>query len=421
MEYNYLQGFLDARLFILGEDNSQYQNIVATVPVVKKALLKEKMSFISYVLLALDSTDHLQDPLLDEVEEALKRKWPTVRNKFSDQPTTLLRAIIIEALTQIAKESTEKAAIIYLSGITYYTYLKKGQESKILSNWLSDLGSLVEDIAAKEWTLVLDSSSLKLPQLTLPVLKTEAISLKGANLRAGFYEAAMNGNNVTHSYSSSGPIVEGWAQAFSEKASKAVTDALQLGFQEQGQGFKHFDLTTPLNNFFTEFKQSLNDFLRSNVQSTQRLNLRTNLLWWKETLYSHGQQMPYRQISVEAAPIIMAHDLMQLVPSIYPTAVDHFLKETAGKIYEETEKPVSDWVDLLAGSQGKEVLQSIQIKGEVPVGRISLLTFLHLVAKNTENVGNLQQRTGLDQSAKLKFTDLTVYLFHDLQAHNLVG
>lgn len=421
MEYSYLQQFLDARLFILGEDNSQYQNIISTVPIVKKNLSKEKVSLISFVLLALDSSDNLHDPLLEEVEDALKRKWPTLRNKFPDQPITLLRAIIIEALTQIAKENIDKAATIYLSGALYFTYLKKGQESNILSGWLLELGGLLEEKAVTRWGLIWETPSLKIPRLTLPEFRLEVSGANGAKLKEGMKESVANGKNITNGSYNSGPVTDQWADLFSDKASKAIMTAVQSGLQDYGSAFKNYDLTTPFNNFATEFKQSLNGFINVLFENNERLNLRTNLLWWKEALYSHSQKMSYRQISINAGPIVLANDLAELVPSIYPTAVDYFLKETTCEVYEDSEKSLSEWIDLMLASSGKHILQSITTKGEIPAVRVNLLIYLHLVAINIENISNLEKRTGLDPLMMVKLTDLTVYLFHDLQANKLIA
>src|SRR5437899_1334995 len=98
MAFKYLQSFLDARLFAIAEENSNYQFLTATIPLFAKAIAKNKGKILAATLVALDQNASQDEPILDEVEELLKRKWPLVRNKYTDRPSILLRAIILESL-----------------------------------------------------------------------------------------------------------------------------------------------------------------------------------------------------------------------------------------------------------------------------------------------------------------------------------
>ena len=62
--------------------------------------------------------------------------------------------------------------------------------------------------------------------------------------------------------------------------------------------------------------------------ATAGLQRRTNLLWWKEALFSPSARMSYRDMSASDAAALMAFDMHRQIPTFSPASVAAFLRET---------------------------------------------------------------------------------------------
>ena len=70
------------------------------------------------------------------------------------------------------------------------------------------------------------------------------------------------------------------------KSSDAVTKAFNSAISEFSKSLSPSSLETPINKFFSEFKKSLDEVLKTSFNSIRSVERRSKLLWWKETLYS---------------------------------------------------------------------------------------------------------------------------------------
>src|SRR3546814_14386135 len=101
-----------------------------------------------------------------------------------------------------------------------------------------------------------------------------------------------------------------------------------LAFSGLSSSLSPNSIEKPINKFFTDFKKSLDQVLKTSFYSIQAVERRSKLLWWKETLYSSSLKDSYRSVNEIVQPIIMADDLYQQLPDIDPVSVDYLLKDT---------------------------------------------------------------------------------------------
>src|SRR3546814_6432355 len=69
-----------------------------------------------------------------------------------------------------------------------------------------------------------------------------------------------------------------------------------LAFSGLSSSLSPNSIEKPINKFFTDFKKSLDQVLKTSFYSIQAVERRSKLLWWKETLYSSSLKDSYRSV-----------------------------------------------------------------------------------------------------------------------------
>ena len=420
MAYKYLQSFLDARLFTIAEDNSSYQFLTATIPVFEKSILKTKSKIIASTLVALDQEIPQDDPILEEVEELLKKRWPLLRNKYTERPRTLLRAIILEALYNVTKQEPETASMIWLTGSSYFQFVTENGETALLRDWLNEIGTIAEKVATKEWELVDNVESINIPEFTIGKLQLTNVSFEKGVLKSGLNDASMNGQQITQNVNNGqynhpgwGNLRQEWVDEFSTKASETFFTVFSNGFNSLTKAFNNLQIDKPINDFFTAFKDDLSKTLTGTLKSTEKLRLRNHILWWKEALYSNSGKMSYREMTPPVISISMAKDLAASIPPLYPISVDYILKETVLTCIKEDDK--KSFGELLMEFSNLSDDQNLNFIGE-EAGRVSVSQFLQLLIRKKEIIANFKNRTGINETAAISYAGLAVIFLHDIQA-----
>ena len=422
MSNKYLQSFLDARLFNLGEDNTTYQNLTATIPLIEKVLSRDKIKILTYTLVLLDTNTPQEDPVFDEVEELLKKKWQLLRNRYTERPTTLLRAIIIDALFKLAVGNRYFANAIWLTGSNRLPYLDPSPENDILIGWLEDIGQLAEKNAMEEWRLLDADETIDIPNFSMGKLSLTGVTLDKAGLKTGLSEAAGNGQTLASiqnmNYNSAqGNIKAEWVEEFSTKASETFFNIFSGGFNSLTKSINALNFDKPINDFFDTFKNGLRETLANTVQSTQKLRLRNEVLWWKEALYSATGRESYREQSPSRLSVISAVDLSSIIPPIYPNSIDYILKEVI-RICRPEEAKIS-FESLATELAAEKAIIPLDIEPN-ETGRISISAFLKLVVSKNEEISNMKQRTGISPETLVGFGQLAVMFLHDIKASKLL-
>ena len=417
MAYKYLQSFLDARLFTIAEENSNYQSLTATIPLFEKAVAKNKHKIICATLVALDEDVPQDDPILDEVEELLKKKWPLIRNKYTERPTTLLRAIILESLFHLMQENEVVANIIWLTGSNLFHFLTIGNETAILKEWLREAATLAEKNAVADWELVTDVKGIAIPDFMLGKITLQTVAVDKTGLAKGLNTAAMNGTQITQNTGTFnngyGNIRQEWATPFSDQAAEAIFKVFSNAFGSMTNALNAMNIDKPINDFFTTFKDDLGKTLTSSLKSGEKLRMRSQILWWKEALFSVSKEMSYREMAPGEATLTMAIDLAACTPPIYPVSIDYILQETLLSCLE------SDVADQPIGELVKQLkLPAPQIKSFATIekGRITFGAFVAIQTAGNTASDDFFARTGIPPETKVSYRRVATMLFHDFQS-----
>ena len=177
----------------------------------------------------------------------------------------------------------------------------------------------------------------------------------------------------------------------------------------------------PINKFFTAFKKSLDQNLKSSFASILAVERRSKLLWWKETLYSPSLRKSYREVPQPILPIVMGSDLNEQVAEITPISVDYLLRDTLLILNEKKGEKIKfkDFFYSLTKNSTKSEVTNLLPEINDSDGRISVTDFIILFLNEKAKLKDFTERTGIKQDDEVSSEDLSVTIFHDLLTKRL--
>jgi len=419
MENKLLQPLLQAGLLDIGDSDERLENIEKSITDVETKLKKEQSLLPAFTLVGLDPSINANEPVLADVEAIITVHWKALRAKFSETPVPIIRAVILNALYNIGTEDQKIARIIYLTATNFYPYAKLGREKEIVEKIILDLSKLAEENATEEWSLETEEPKVKLPSLKIEPLKIDVKKVDRASLKKSFFE----GSSKTHTGFLSQNNQDQWAEVFSQKASEAVGNLIESSIGEISDSMDISGVSSSINKFFTEFKKSLDQSLKSSFSSIQAVERRSKLLWWKETLYSSSLKNSYRSVNEISQTIVMAGDLYKQLPAIVPVSVDYLLRDTLLLLNSEASKKVkfSELLDEISKDSNRAVLSDYFKDVEPWIERISITDFIGLLAHGKVEPSTLKQYTGIESNEQVSLADIAVMILHDLMAEYLIS
>lgn len=320
-----LTKFLEVGLLSHLENNEQFAYIESAIYEVNKILAKNRMNLIAYTLTALQPDVSKDDPVIMEVDQALKKHWKTVQNNISDEPRQIWRTIIWEALNHQAKDTTS-AAVIWLTAASLFPHCELDpNERTVITEFLLSLRNKVEQEALSLWY----QANQDIPQklnfdfvLTKPEIKNaidsgfkpDLVKAAGPTDAAG---TALEGANPNWATSN-----QPWSDAFADRASKAIgkrINASAINLRD--------DLYSQLEESLNGLKEEISRFSENLVVEQTNRNIRNELLWWRQTLYSLILEKSYRESEPITAAFTIAFDLHKLLDGIYPVSVEYLMRE----------------------------------------------------------------------------------------------
>lgn len=418
MDDNFLQSTLKSGLFDIGDSDDRLKWLQQSVTDLVKFLKKNYTLLPKYSLVALDPNISDNEPVLIEVEEIVTKYWKALRGKYPDMPRNIHRGVILNALIELGSEDPVAARIIYLTSSNFFPYAKLGKEKGIVNTLLTELGEIAENHAVEEWSLIEEEPKLKLGSLKINDLKFGKVELDSADLQEKLFAALANspqGHGPQHGGQSS------WGQSFSNKSSIAIAESFNSALSELNKSLSPATLEDPINKFFTSFKKSLDDNLKSSFASIVAVERRSKLLWWKETLYSPSLKKSYREVSNPVLPILMGSDLNEQVAEITPISVDYLLRDTLLILNETKGEKIKfkDYFNSLTKDSTKSEVTNLLPEINESDGRISVTDFIVLFLNDKAKLKDFTERTGIKQDDEVSIEDLSVTIFHDLLTKRL--
>ncbi len=403
-----LQEFLNAQLLPI--DNEEYfgklQKVADTLA---KTLQKNQAKVLTYTLTALDPEVSADNPDIVEVKELVTKSWNTFATNSKDSATTFIRAIMLEALKGASSE-TNSACLIWLTSRNIYKYFKLvGKEEEIISNFLQPLGQQNENNAFQNWSLPtearLEKLSVDLKAITDATIDKAELNnlLKAAAIHSGWGEGGLNPQAPQNGAQ--------WGIFFADKSSDAIVKLVNSAFKNEAKEINSNQqlLQESINKLLTQTQSEI-------LQKNSLLQMRTQLLWWKEACYSTSIKQSYRNQPNGLLQVILANDYNAFVPYSYPTSVDFFLRETHRLLTKDDCKKIKISDILKQIQTSSDILKTVFSEPYVEKGRISLLNFVKGLVWKKYTLEQLQECVGITENLDTTLSDFTVWLFHDFQS-----
>ncbi|MBA2883220.1 hypothetical protein HNR65_003582 [Desulfosalsimonas propionicica] len=432
MTESILQTYLNEQ-HIKTDVQENIDSLKKAVQEVKKYLTRRKVKSdtIPYCLVALDPKVKDSDPVVQQVETIIIKKWTAFKNSVTatkDKSTTYVRAVILESLSQLSKDDAATAALVWLTARDVIRHYQLDSEESVISGFLQELADRTEENGQAAWGIShkiqantfkgaeISISGVKAAQLDEEVLKNHLLD---AMVHSGWKDSAGGGANPHHQ----GQNNWKWPKYMAEQSAEGIAAVVNSALTQQTKSLSSISpsIQKGLDAYLAELQSFFEDMNTSIANSITANNKRSELLWWKQSLYSRMLNTSYRSLDQLSAAVGMALDLAQQVEAIYPESVDYLLRETLKDVHGDQaaeELPLTDWLkDSL--SLHENIQSALKEYAEQGEQRKPLLNAWANVVQSGETTDFLTE-TGIDKKAKLPLSDLAVWLFHGLQAQKLV-
>lgn len=423
MAIDVLIRFLSAGLLEVQGDDAKLEKLQATAADLSDVLKKIPSKSASFSLIAFDPTSPEDDPVIQEAIEALQNRWPTYINTFSDTPVSVIRALLLDALSKAATDDDHIGIAFVSYARNALPFMEAGNESKIWGDVVAKIERQVNARAEAEWTT---PESIRVPEMNYLApgtitIRSQEVSLDKDALAEKI--AAAGGPSNAAGQPTGGNSVwpnsnNGWVHQFTPLLANAIYGALEEVLE--GGQIEPVDLSVPLKNLANAVSTHMDNTVQAVNDATAGLQRRTSLIWWKETLYSPSSQSSYRNMSPSIAAALMAFDLHQQIPIFSPASVAAFLYETVLSLPNiETQDGMAIRVLLEEALQAEELAPlrdaSAQLVPE-PTGRGPLLGILgHRFGRHL-NDDQFRNLIGIPAESTLTVPQWATWIFRELQA-----
>lgn len=423
--------FIKTGLIQIGGEDTKFNHLKDAATDLASALKKTPSKAIAYALIAIDPVAPENDPVIQEVEQALEQRWTTYSNTLAGTPVAVFRAILLEALVIAANDDPRIGVALVGTVRNRLSYMGTGHEFEIWATVISQAEKILDDRAESEWATPenINVPAMKMKPIGEIEIKTlsnfevdkEELTKKigmaaGPNTTAG---AATGGN--PNWPSGQWP----WVAEFSTRMAALLAD--ELSEAVRSTEIDPIDLASPLNTLATSVAAHVSDTMNTVSRATAGLQRRTNLIWWKEALYSPSARASYRTVSADLAAGLMALDLHRQVPTFSPASVSAFLYEAVLSLpnTDASEKrTIRELLTATGTSADAEPLRlaaAQAVKATVGTGRGPLLAWIgHRAGSVQLSEEQFQQQLGLPDNIELTVSEWAAWIFRELQAARAV-
>ena len=412
-----LQLYVDKKLFPVRSDDD-FDKLKKASSSLSKSEFRKFEKAIPYILAGFDPNISSSDPTIVKVESLITKESPTLLSQSNDSPRTIIRAVILESLYTKAKGNSDFARLIWLVVSNVISFYAKGSEKDILTETLYQIGETVEQEAIKLWSLSSTDNGENLESLKMSLSQLKSIESEITNFKNEFQAAAQYTNSHPNNWQHVNTSLTTFANSIRDSGASSIEKLIREIYNKIQTN------TTELSNQIAEFLTKLDDTFRVlSLQNSATLRNRSQLLWWKESLYSKSFGVSYRSIDKEYLPFVMAFDLYNEVEHIYPVSIDYFLKETIRTVMGKEDQLITleKFISLFAKGDLQKFLLDIKLNYSNCDNRSSLLQFINSISKEEKNLDNAKEILGIDAKSELSIADVAVWVFHEFQAYKIVN
>ena len=418
MREDVLLRFLGKGLIDVGGDDDKLGHLRHTAVDLSGILDETPAKATPFALVAFDPHVPTADPTIMQVEDALRKRWETYANTFSGTPTTVLRAVLLDALVQACGQNDAVAMAFVASARNVLPFTESDGEQEIWAEILLEIERKVEERAETEWATPMSMSTPNLNvdspsavKIDIQKKKTNAAPLtRKFEAAAGPQSYAQDGSHTDTKGNPHFPQENAqWVGEFATRTAQAIAEAINRAVG--GLSIDSGDLTTTL---------------RAVSDASAGLQRRITLLWWKEALFSPSAGVSYRGMSPFDAAALMAFDMYRHLPIFSPRSVTAFLRETVialPTIDQEQEIPIRELAEMtLNGSVLGEMRTEMRKLVAAPEGRGSILSLIgHPGALSQIDPRRFRDLVGVPPDAMLTLPDWSVWMLRELQAARAIA
>ncbi len=349
MSEDVLLRFLSNGLIDVGGDDAKLDKLRATASDLAGELMTTPAKAASFALVAFDPQAPAADPVVKEAVEALRKRWATYMNTFSGTPVAVVRAMLLDALDQAAAADDRIGVAFVTSARNALPFMEVGEEKTIWADVIGKIEGSLDVRAEREWAT---PGSIVVPPMSFQASATQSAKLEpikakrdafAAKIQAAAGPAPSTGGNQNWPKQD-----QPWVTEFGKWMAEAVADFVEVVVSQTK--VSGTDVTEPLRELSKAVTTYAEGTLRVVSSATAGLQRRTNLIWWKQALYSPSARTGYRDLAPEAAAALMALDLHRQVPTFSPASVSAFLYEAVLAIPLAGPKRSYPIRDLVVGS-----------------------------------------------------------------------
>lgn len=421
MSEEILLQFLEIGVVNVGSDDSKLEKLRDTAKDLATALKKTPAQTVRWTLVAVDPEVSAEDPVIADAWGVLKKNWVTVANSFQGVPVAVLRATLLDALVQAASKDDSIAVAFANTSRNMLPHMPLGNESPVWQRAIEQVEDLADARAEAEWMtpelIEVASMHYEAPtdiKISSKNSGTDRDALRSNILGAtGPHGGAPNPNPY---WTSNNP--QQWSLEFANRMTAAVADAIDS--VAKANKIAPVDLSPPLQQLASTVEDYVGEALRAFSGATAGLQRRTNLLWWKEALYSSSTRTSYRAMEPFTAASVMAFDLFDQVPLFSPASVSAFLNEAIlllPKVSSSDAMSVREIVEgLLRDTLTTSLREEAQKLEPSCEGRGPLLAILGHQSHETLGGISFRKATAFDTEVRMRPDAWGAHIFRELQA-----
>ena len=433
MNDDVLLRFLDRGLINVGGDDDKLGHLRKTAVELCATLKETPAMALPFALVAFNPNVSPADPTIAEVAKALRNRWETYVNTFAETPVTVFRAMLLDALNRACGQNDTVAAAFVASARNVLPFIEAAGEREIWADIVIEIERKVEARAEREWAT---PASISVPDIEFdsPSAVEIHISSKEVNatdFRPKFAAAAgpsfhdpTRGNVNTNGNPHWPNGNDHWVYEFGKRTAEAVGDTINRAIGNLS--VEGFDLQGFTENMTRVMSDHTTATLQAVCDATAGLHRRTNLLWWKEALFSPSARMSYREMSTVDAVVLMAFDMHRQVPTFSPASAAAFLRETVSTLPMIDQERKVSIRKLVEETRNAGVLTEMRTEiGKLvttPEGRGSVLGLIgHPDAVPEIDDRRFRDVVGVKTDTELTLPDWSVWMFRELQAARAIA
>ena len=430
MSNDVLLRFLEKGLIDVGGDDDKFGHLSQTAGDLSGILKKTPVKASPFALVAFDPDTPATDPTIAEVEKALRKRWQTYVNTFAETPVTVFRAMLLDALIRACGDNDTVAVAFVASARNVLPFMEVGGEQEIWAEIVGEIESQVEARAEREWAT---PTSIIVPEIKFDPPSAVEIRISSKKVNRNSLESEASGRRRTcilmfqikGMWNTGGnphwahQHPQQWIYEFGTRTAEAVGEAINQAIGSLS--VEGIDLPGITEDMMKVMSGHLTTTLQAVSGATAGLQRRTNLLWWKEALFSPSARMSYRDMSPSDAAVLMAFDMHRQIPTFSPASVAAFLRETVinlPTIDQEHKAPIRELVEK---TRDAGVLADLRTEAgklvTAPKGRGSILALIgHPDAVPQIDDRRFRDLVGVKPDTALTLPDWSVWIFRELQA-----